>query len=137
MRPSTRKNYATARSDPSHSILEAAILTAYGEPPILLSRAQALYAAHNLRIDSVGLGDADDLGGRLAVRVDLHAVTHIEHLIHLTPRCVRALLDEPENRRNRKHVILNHMQIVHEVHDLRLTAAAAMNHSVDTAPQSP
>ena len=40
---------------------------------------------HNLGIDIEALREGDDLLSNLWTNVDLHAVTHVEHLVHLLP----------------------------------------------------
>ena len=40
---------------------------------------------HNLGIDVEALADGDNLLGNLRTYVDLHAVTHVEYLIHFLP----------------------------------------------------
>ena len=63
--------------------------------------------------------------------VYLHAVAHVEHLVHLAPGCATFLLNEVKEGRNGEKVVLYNMLVVDKVHYLGLGTAGAVNHSVD------
>ena len=83
----------------------------------------SLYAAHDLCVDAEALADLDDALCLVCRQVDLHAVPHVEHLVHLSPVRVALLVDGLEQGRHGEHVILDDVQVVDEVQDLRLRAA--------------
>lgn len=68
------------------------------------------------------------------VRVDLHAVPHVEYAVHLAPRGLRLLLDQPEQQRGIEQIVLDYVEPVDEVQDFGLSSAAAMDHAPDIAP---
>ncbi len=90
-----------------------------------------LYPADDLGLYPIGLGDVDDLLGMALVEVDFHAVAHVEDLVHFLPVSTAFLLNDPEQGRSIKQVVLDHMDIVHKMEDFGLCPAAAMHQSVD------
>lgn len=52
-----------------------------------------LDAADDLRVDVERLGDGNDFLGVLRREVDLQAMSHVEHLVHLVPLRAALLLD--------------------------------------------
>lgn len=46
------------------------------------------------------------------VRVDLHAVPHVEYAVHLAPRGLRLLLDQPEQQRGIEQIVLDYVEPV-------------------------
>ena len=93
-----------------------------------------LHPSHNLRVDVEALAHLDHLLRVLRGAVHLHAMPAVEHLVHLAPLRPAALVDQPEQRRHRQHVILDHVEPVHEeVANLALRAAGAVHHTVNVA----
>ncbi len=109
------------------SILEAAVFRQDGQT---VGRS-VLHAADHTGVDAERFRDLDHLLCLVGAEVDLHAVAHVEHLVHLGPVGARLLADELEQRRDGEHVVLDHMLVLHEVHHLGLGAAGAMHHAVD------
>ena len=92
--------------------------------------------SHNLGIDVERLGNGNDLLGHLRTHVDFHAMSHIEHLIHLFPVGARTLMDGTEEWGNREHVVLDDTAVVvNEVEYLGLGTTCAMNHTVNIGTQ--
>lgn len=88
--------------------------------------------ADDLRVDIELLADGDNLVGNLRTDVNLHAVSHVEHLVHLFPVGTRAVVDNLEQWRDGEHVVFHHTAIVvNEMQDFSLRSACAMNHSVN------
>jgi hypothetical protein len=65
-----------------------------------------------LGIDIEALRDGDYLFGNFRTYIDLHAVSHIEYLIHFLPIGARALVDSTEEGRNWEHVVLDDLAVV-------------------------
>ena len=69
-------------------IIESVILSIFERTEFRLD-GQALLAfldaTDDLGVDIKRLREGDDLVGHLGTHVDLHAVTHVEHLVHLLP----------------------------------------------------
>lgn len=68
--------------------------------------------AHYLGIDVETLADGDYLLCSFGCDVDFHAVTHVEHLIHLSPVSSRTVMDGFEERGHGKHIVLDHLAVV-------------------------
>ena len=66
----------------------------------------------NLGIDVKGLGEGDDLLSNLRTHIDFHAVSHVEHLVHLLPVCTRTLVDSTEEWGYGEHVVLDDLAVV-------------------------
>ena len=87
---------------------------------------------HHLGIDVETLAYLDDLLGYLGANIDLHAVTHVEYLVHLFPIGARALVDSAEKWGNREHVVLYYATIVvYKVQNLGLCATCAVYHTMN------
>ena len=87
--------------------------------------------ADNLGINIEGLRDGDDLLRYFRTYIDLHAVPHIEHLVHFLPVGARTLMDGFKQRRNGEHIVFYHTAvIVDEVEYLGLGSTSTMNHSM-------
>ena len=85
-----------------------------------------LDTSYDLRIDTETLGNGNHLLRMLRREVNLEAMTHIEHLVHLSPISTALLMNGLEERRNREKIILDYADIVtHKVKDLGLGAARA------------
>ena len=91
---------------------------------------QGLDTADDLGVDVETAGDVDDLLGMLGRQIDFHAVTHVEHLVHLGPVGAALLLDGAEEGRNGEHVVFDDTEAVDEMEYLRLGTACAMDHAV-------
>ena len=90
----------------------------------------------NLGIDVKRLRECDDLLSNLWTDVNLHAMPHIEHLIHLAPIGSGALVDSTEEWGDREHIVLDHATVVvDKMEHLRLGAACAMHHTVNLRTQ--
>ena len=90
-----------------------------------------LYASYNLCVDVEALADGNDLLCHFRTYVDFHAVSHVEHFVHLFPVCAALLLYGLEQRRHGEHVVLYHTAvIVYEMQHLGLCSTSAMYHSV-------
>ena len=90
--------------------------------------------AHYLGIDVETLADGDYLLCSFGSDVDFHAVTHVKHLIHLSPVCSRAVVDGLEERGHGKHIVLDHLAVViYEVQHLGLRATGTVYHTMDFA----
>ena len=63
--------------------------------------------------------------------VDLHAVSHVEDLVHLCPVGAALLLDCLEQRRDGEQIVLDDTYSIDEVQHLGLCPARAMHHAVD------
>ena len=69
------------------------------------------------------------------VGVDLQAMAHVEHLVHLFPRRARLLLNGLKQHGNVHHVVFDHVQArVQKVKHLGLCTARAMDHAVNLRP---
>lgn len=68
------------------------------------------------------------------VRVDLHAVPHVEYAVHLAPRGLRLLLDQPEQQRGIEQIVLDYVEPVDEVRLLVCPPPLPMDHAPDIAP---
>ena len=87
---------------------------------------------NNLGIDVKRLRNLDNLLGNLRANVDLHAVTHVEYLIHLFPIGARTLVDGMEEWGHREHVVLDDAAVVvDKVQNLGLGATCTVNHTVN------
>ena len=106
--------------------MEIAELAMYVE----LLLVAGLYASYDLCVDAEALADLDDVLCLVGGEVYLHAVTHVEHLVHLCPVRVALLVDGLEERRHGEHVVLDDVQFVDEVQDLCLCATRAVHHAV-------
>ena len=63
-------------------------------------------------------------------------MTHVEYLVHFLPVGLAMLLNEAEQWRNGKHVVLDNTAVVaYEVQNLGLCATGAMNHTMDFRTQ--
>src|SRR5690606_27763822 len=89
------------------------------------------HAADDLRGDTQFTRDADDVCRNGFRHIQLHAVPHVEYLIHLLPVGSRFFLDEVEQGRDVEQVVLDHMQVVDEVQYFGLCSATAMDHPMD------
>ena len=79
-----------------------------------------LYTTHDLCIDTEALADLDDALSLVGREVDLHAVTHVKHLIHLRPVRMALLVDGLKQGRYGEHIVFDDMQLIDEVQDLGL-----------------
>ena len=79
-----------------------------------------LYTTYDLCVDAEALANLDDALCLVGREVDLHAVTHVEHLVHLGPVGMALLVDGLEEGRHGEHVVLDDVQVVDEVQDLCL-----------------
>ena len=68
--------------------------------------------AYDLRVDVELLADGDNLVGNLWTDVNLHAVAHVEHLVHLFPIGTRTVVDDLEQWWDGEHVVFHHAAIV-------------------------
>ena len=92
----------------------------------------SLYSADDLCVYTEALRDLDYLLGVLWRKVNLETMTHVEYLVHLCPVCAALLVDSLEKRRYREEVVLDHTDVVaYEMKDLGLSAARAVNHTMD------
>ena len=92
--------------------------------------------SHHLCIDIERLREVDNLLGNFGTHVNLHAVTHIEHLVHLLPVGTGTLVDGMEQGRNREHVVLDYLAVVvDEVEHLGLRTTCTVNHTVNLGAQ--
>jgi len=66
----------------------------------------------DLGIDVEGFADSDDLLCNLGTDINLHAMSHIKHLVHLFPVGAGALVDGVEEWGHGEHVVLNHATVV-------------------------
>ena len=83
-----------------------------------------LYSSDDLSVDTEALRDLDNLLGVLWREVYLETMTHVEHLVHLSPVCAALLVDSLEERRYREEIVLDHTDVVaHEMEDLCLGTA--------------
>ena len=73
--------------------------------------------ANDLGINIKAFGDGDNVIGNLFVHVDLHAVAHVEHLVHLFPRGPRLFLNQLEQGRNGEHIILHDVHVLYEIQE--------------------
>jgi hypothetical protein len=71
-----------------------------------------LDVTHNLGIDVKALRKGDDLLGNLRTNINLHSVTHVEHLIHLFPVGARTFVDGTEEWGHGEHVVLDDLAVV-------------------------
>ena len=79
-----------------------------------------LYTTHDLCIDTEALADFDDALSLVGREVDLHAMTHIEHFVHLCPVGMTLFVDGLEQGRYGEHVVLDDMEVIDEVQNLCL-----------------
>ena len=84
----------------------------------------SLNTAYNLSVDTEALRDLDHLLSMLWREVNLETMTHIEHLVHLSPISAALLVNRLEERWYREEVVLDHADIItNEVKDLCLCTA--------------
>ncbi len=87
--------------------------------------------ADNLGINIEILRYLNDFLGNLRTNINLHAVPHIEHLVHFLPVGAGTLVDGFEQRRNGEHIVFHHTAvIVDKVEYLGLGSTGTMNHSM-------
>ena len=84
-------------------------------------------------VDTEAFRDTDYIVGRRRVRVNLHAVSHVEYAVHLAPGGLRLLLDQPEQQWGVEQIVLDYVEPVDEVQDFGLSSSAAMDHAPDIA----
>ena len=92
----------------------------------------------------IGFNATDDLGlypkgscngddgirmGR--IHVDFHSVAHVEDSVHFAPRCLRLLLDQFEQWRDGKEVVLDDFSFSGKVQHFGLRTSRAMHHTAD------
>ena len=88
--------------------------------------------ADNLRINVERARDFDDFLRQFGCDIDFHAMTHVKDLVHLAPVGLRTVVDDAEQRRHGKQIVLDDAALLaHEMQDFRLCAARAMHHSVN------
>ena len=69
-------------------------------------------------------------------KINLQAMAHVEHLVHLTPVGVALLLDCAEQGRYREEVILDDAAVVaHKMEHLGLCPTGAVHHTVNLRTQ--
>ena len=90
--------------------------------------------AYHLGVDVERLGYLDDVRCGVFVGIDLHAMSHVEHLVHLLPVGLALLVYHLEQRWGGEEVVFHHMQVIYKMQHLRLRAAAAVYHAVDLRP---
>ena len=66
----------------------------------------------DLGIDVEGFADGDDLFCDFGTDVDLHAMSHVEYLVHLLPVGAGALMDGAEEWGHGEHVVLDDTTVV-------------------------
>ena len=115
----------------SKSIFETAKLRLDDEF-VLLGRSNI---PHNLRIDAKRTGNVDNRLGILGRDIHLHAMPHVEYLIHLLPIGARLFANDAEERRYREEVVLDHQHIFDKVHHLGLRTARTVYHAVHLGAQ--
>ena len=87
--------------------------------------------SHYLRVYAKALADGNYLVSHLRTHVYLHAMSHVEYLIHLFPVCAGTFLDGAEEGRNGEHVVFYHFAVLaHEVEHLGLRTTRAMYHAM-------
>ena len=109
------------------SVLERTELTFYCEAVCF----GFFYPADYAGLYAEAFGNLDHAGGMLRSEIDFHAVSHVEHLVHLFPVGSRFALNQVKQRRHGEHVVLYHMLVLDKVHDFGLGASRAVNHAVD------
>mmetsp|Transcript_67134 Transcript_67134/g.147166 ORF Transcript_67134/g.147166 Transcript_67134/m.147166 type:complete len:201 (-) Transcript_67134:839-1441(-) len=92
---------------------------------------KSFYSANDLGINSKGLGDVDDLRCCLLIGIEFQTVAHVEDLVHLFPWCTRVGLNYSEDRGRLHQVVLDHMNTIHKMQNLRLCPTRAMDHAMD------
>ena len=93
------------------------------------------HTTYDAGIDTKALRDGHDLFGMFRSDVDLHPVTHVEHLIHFTPVRAALLLNDAEEGRNWEEIVFDHALVVYEVHHLGLCTTRTVDHTVDLTTQ--
>ena len=84
----------------------------------------SLNTANHLSVNTEALRDLDHLLSMLRREVNLESMTHIEHLVHLSPVSTALLMDSLEERRYREEVVLDDAHVVaYEMEDLGLCTA--------------
>ena len=87
--------------------------------------------ANNLCIDIEALGNCYNLISNLWTDINLHTVSHIEHLIHLLPVSTALFVNHLEEWWNREHIILDNLAVVaYEVENLCLSTTSTMYHTI-------
>src|SRR5690606_18276952 len=78
-------------------------------------------------------GNSDEFIGARLWKVNFHAVAHVEHLVHFLPIRSTLFLDDFEQWQHIEKVVLDNVESFNKVEYFRLSAAAAMNHTVYVA----
>ena len=91
-----------------------------------------LYAADDLSVDTETLGDSDDFLRMFRRKIDLEAMTHVEHLVHLGPIGAALLMNGLEERRNREKIVFDDADVVADkMKNLGLSSTRAVYHSMN------
>ena len=86
----------------------------------------------DLGIDVETLAHSDDLVRNFWTDVDLHAVSHVEDLVHLFPICAGAVVNGLEEWGHGEHVVLYHFAVfADEVQYFGLSATGAVHHTMN------
>ena len=75
-------------------VLEFSVFACHGD----LRFRSFLHVSDDAGVDVETLGDVDYAVGGLLVGVELHAVTHVEHFVHLLPVGAALVVDHFEQR---------------------------------------
>ena len=87
--------------------------------------------ADDLGVDVEAAGDVDDALCGVGVGVYLHAVAHVEDFVHFFPVGAALVVNHTEEWRDGEEVVFDDVEVVDEVEDLGLRAAAAVYHAAD------
>ena len=101
---------------------------------ITFSLVVIVATTNDLGVNVKAFGNGDNVISDLFTHVDLHAVTHVEHLVHLFPWGPRLFLNQLEQGRNGEHIILHDVHILHEIHHFGLGTTGAVYHAVNLFP---
>ena len=90
------------------------------------------YMADNLSVYIETLTEGDNLLCHFRTYVNFHAMTHVEHLVHLLPVCATLLLNGLEEWGYGEHVVFDNAAVIaYKMEHLCLSTTRAMNHTVN------